>query len=128
MDTNTLADDSPSEMKRTAEFFEGVAAEANERARARGSTLVSWQTSASYIWMEAIDEAVSGTMGCIISGAVLTAATLLFFTGSVGLTAATLTGVFAVLVCFIGYLVERGYDLGVIEAIATTIFIGFACD
>ena len=37
-------------------------------------------------------------------------------------------GVFAVLVCFVGYLEQRGYGLGIVEAIATTIFIGFACD
>jgi predicted RND superfamily exporter protein len=33
-----------------------------------------------------------------------------------------------VLICFGGYLVQRGYRLGIVEAIATTIFIGFACD
>ena len=32
------------------------------------------------------------------------------------------------LVCFVGYLAQRGYGLGIVEAIATTIFIGFACD
>ena len=32
------------------------------------------------------------------------------------------------LICFGGYLVQRGYRLGIVEAIATTIFIGFACD
>ena len=37
-------------------------------------------------------------------------------------------GVFAVLICFVGYLVQRGYRMGIVEAIATTIFIGFACD
>ena len=39
-----------------------------------------------------------------------------------------MAGVFAVLICFVGYLVQRGYRLGIVEAIATTIFIGFACD
>ena len=32
------------------------------------------------------------------------------------------------LICFVGYLAQRGYGLGIVEAIATTIFIGFACD
>ena len=41
---------------------------------------------------------------------------------------AAVGGVFAVLVCFVGYLAQRGYGLGIVEAIATTIFIGFACD
>ena len=39
-----------------------------------------------------------------------------------------MAGVFAVLIYFVGYLVQRGYRLGIVEAIATTIFIGFACD
>ena len=78
--------------------------------------------------MEAIDEAVGGTAGCVISGALLTMATLLLFTGSPSLAATTIGGVVVVLVCFVGYLSQRGFQLGVIEAIATTIFIGFACD
>ena len=41
---------------------------------------------------------------------------------------AAVGGVFAVLACFVGYLEQRGYGLGIVEAIATTIFIGFACD
>ena len=127
-DTNVRSDGGPTEMREAAEYFEGVTDDTNERASRLGSSLRGWQTSASYIWMEAIEEAVSGTAGCVVSGAVLTAATLLLFTGSPGLMFATLVGVFAVLICFIGYLVERGYELGVIEAIATTIFIGFACD
>ena len=78
--------------------------------------------------MEALDEAVGGTAGCLASGALLTAATLLLFTGSLTLALTTVAGVVVVLTCFLGYLAERGYSLGVIEAIATTIFIGLACD
>ena len=40
----------------------------------------------------------------------------------------SVAGVFAVLIYFVGYLVQRGYRLGIVEVIATTIFIGFACD
>ena len=128
VDPNVRPDSSPDEIRELAEYFEGLSVQANEQARSRRSLLEGWQTSVSYIWMEAIGEAISGTAGCVISGAILTAATLLLLTGSVGLTLATLAGVISVLICFVGYLVEREYELGVIEAIATTIFIGFACD
>jgi hypothetical protein len=90
--------------------------------------LVSWQASSSWIWMEALEEAVVGTAGCILSGSLLTMATLLLFTCSIRLAGATILGVLVVLVAFIGYLSARGYALGVVEAVATTIFIGFACD
>jgi len=125
---NLHAERSNDRLRSEAEWYEGLAQDANVHAAASGSALRCWQTSAAYVWMEALDEAVSGTAGCVISGALLTAATLLFCTASVSLTLSTLAGVLAVLVCFVGYLVERGYELGVVEAIATTIFIGFACD
>lgn len=80
------------------------------------------------IWMEALDEAVGGTVGCVISGALVTAAALLACTRSLQLTCAMVLGVVAVLICFVGYLTQRGYVMGVVEAIATAIFIGFACD
>ena len=54
---------------------------------------------------------------CILSGALLTAATLLLLTKSLSLACRTLAGVGLVLVCFIGYLSERGYTFGVVEAV-----------
>ena len=39
--------------------------------------------------MEALSEAVSGTAGCVVSGALLTMATLLLLTGSVAVSGAT---------------------------------------
>ena len=123
-----VGEGSTAALRAESEWFEGVALTANEKAAAEGSILRGWQTSSAYVMMEAFDEVVSGTAGCVISGALLTAATLLILTGSLSLTLSTLLGVVVVLICFIGYLVERGYELGVIEAIATTIFIGFACD
>jgi hypothetical protein len=123
-----VGEGSTAALRAESEWFEGVALTANEKAAAEGSILRGWQTSSAYVMMEAFDEVVSGTAGCVISGALLTAATLLILTGSLSLTISTLVGVVVVLICFIGYLVERGYELGVIEAIATTIFIGFACD
>ena len=126
--TNTLAEGSPKALLAEASWFEGLSTAHNAAAVASGSRLRGWQTSSAYVWMEALDEAVGGTVGSVISGALLTAATLLIFTGSLRLAGATICGVLCVLICFIGYLVERGYTLGVIEAIATTIFIGFSCD
>lgn len=118
----------PQELKSAASWFEGVSVRFNDIAAERGSVLFGWQTSSAWIWMEAIEEAVGGTAGCIVSGALLTLATLLLFTGSPSLAAATIAGVAVVLICFVGYLAQRGFRLGVIEAVATTIFIGFACD
>ena len=118
----------PRKLLDEAGWFEGVSRAHNAAAAAAGSALTGWQTSAAWIWMEALDEAVGGTAGCILSGALLTAAALILFTGSLPLALATVGGVLVVLVCFVGYLTLRGYELGVIEAIATTIFIGLACD
>lgn len=126
--SNTLMNGAPQEMLADASWFEGVSHANNAAAAAAGSTLRGWQTSAAWVWMEALDEAVGGTVGCIVSGALFTIATLVLFTGSLRLAAATIGGVLCVLVCFLGYLAQRGYALGVIEAIATTIFIGFSCD
>ena len=41
--------------------------------------------------MEALSEAVSGTAGCVVSGALLTMATLLLLTGSLAVSGATST-------------------------------------
>ena len=126
--SNVLAEGAPQALLDAAEWFEGVSHAHNAAAAAMGSPLRGWQSSQAWIWMEALDEAVGGTAGCLISGALLTAATLLLFTGSLTLALTTVAGVLVVLTCFLGYLAERGYSLGVIEAIATTIFIGLACD
>jgi hypothetical protein len=107
--TNVLQTASTLELLEEANWLEGVSLAHNAAAEAVGSSLRGWQTSSAWIWMEALDEAVGGTTGCLISGALLTAATL-------------------IVTCFIGYLSQRGFELGVIEAIATTIFIGLACD
>ena len=78
--------------------------------------------------MEALDEAVGGTAGCVLSGALLTLAALLLLTGRATVALATMGGVVVVLGAFFAYLVARGYAFGMVEAIAITIFIGFACD
>ena len=78
---NVQAQGSTTQLRAEAEWYEHVALEANSAAAAASSGLRCWQTSSAYIWMEAIDEAVSGTAGCVLSGALLTAATLLLFTG-----------------------------------------------
>ena len=126
--SNVLAEGAPLALLDAAEWFEGVSHGHNAAAESMGSSLRGWQSSQAWIWMEALDEAVGGTAGCLASGALLTAATLLLFTGSLTLALTTVAGVVVVLTCFLGYLAERGYSLGVIEAIATTIFIGLACD
>ena len=142
--SNILTEGAPAELREMAAWFEGVSATANAKAvaeamnasmsagtAANGSlepSLEGWQASSAWIWMEALEEAVIGTASCIISGALLTMATLLLFTCSIRLASATILGVLVVLVSFVGYLSARGYTFGVVEAIATTIFIGFACD
>ena len=76
--------------------------------------------------MEALHEAVYGTIANLLSGALLTGATLLLLTGSLSLALATMASVCAVLIAFAGYLVRRGYLVGIVEAISISIFIGFA--
>ncbi|KAL1503156.1 hypothetical protein AB1Y20_011215 [Prymnesium parvum] len=125
---NVLAEGSAQALKSEAGWFEGLIRRHNAVAAEAGSNLRGWQTSSAWVWMEAIDEAVGGTAGCIASGALLTFSTLLLFTGSFSLALSTIGGVTVILICFVGYLTQRGYPLGVIEAIATTIFIGLACD
>ena len=112
----------------SANWFEGVSDAHNAAAAASGAPLVVWQTSKAYAWMEVMNEAVGGTAAVMISGSLLTVATLIIFTRSVQLALATMGGVLVVLACFMGYLVQRGGALGVMEAIAATIFIGFSCD
>ncbi|KAL3930526.1 MAG: hypothetical protein SGPRY_001503, partial [Prymnesium sp.] len=115
-------------LRSEAGWVEGLSHRHNAIAAQAGSSLRGWQTSSGWVWMEAIDEAVGGTAGCIASGALLTFSTLLLFTGSPSLALTTIGGVGVILICFVGYLTQRGYSLGVIEAVATTIFIGLACD
>ena len=126
--SNVATDASTNALREAAEWFEAASDAGNADAARVGSRLRGWQTSASWVWMEAVTEVVTGTAGCVISGTILTAAVLLLFTCSPMLACATLLGVLCVLICFVGYLVQREYTLGVVEAIATTIFIGIACD
>ena len=106
-----------------AAWFEGVAARFNSGVP-DGSGEDVYQTSEGWAWMEALEEAVGGTAATLLMGAMLTAATLLLVTGSLELAVATVFGVAAVLLAFVGYLSLRGYSIGLIEAIAVAIFIG----
>ena len=72
--------------------------------------------------------AVWGTTACLLSGALLTIATLLLLTNSLTIALTTIASVGIVLIAFLGYMVQRGYSLGVIEATSVTIFVGLACD
>ena len=126
--TNTLAQGGVADLRAAAAWFEAVSEVHNAAAASTGASLRGWQTSRSWVWMEALDEAVSGAVSCVLGGALLTMATLILFTRSVQLACATVGGVVCVLICFLGYLAQRGYAIGAVEAIATTIFIGLSCD
>ena len=128
MKTNVEFDVKPADLRDAALWFEGLMKEFNTRAEEAGIDLVGWQTSNGYAWMEVLEKAIGGTIGCVISGVVLTAAVLLAVTADVQVAVSTMLGVVLVLVCFVGFLVQAGYTLGVIEAIAVTMFIGLACD
>ena len=82
-----------------------------------------WLTSASFAWMEAMDEALYGTASVLLNTAMFTGATLFFLTGSLRVVFSTLFGVFAVLFCFVGWLGLRGFAFGAIEGIGIGIFI-----
>ena len=96
------------DLRDAARWFEGVSVGSNMEADAVGSALRGWQCSSSWTWMEALEEVVAGTAGCILSGALLTMAVLLLFTRSAMLACTTIPGVLFVLLCFVGYLVQRG--------------------
>ena len=62
--SNVLSEGAPQDLLAAADWFEGVSLAHN----ARGEGLSGWQTSAAWIWMEALDEAVGGTAGCLLAG------------------------------------------------------------
>jgi len=126
---------SPETLRSFSEWYEGASHLMNERhwqhefSAAHDSELLrGWQTSEAWLWMEAADQVVTGTVVSVLGGALLAAATLVLFTRSLWLSAAAFLGVVVVLICFLGYLQQRGLAFGVVESIATTIAIGFACD
>ena len=81
---------SAAQLKPEAEWYEGLVQQLNSEAAAAGMPeLRGWQSSEAWVWMEALSEAVSGTAGCVVSGALLTMATLLLLTGSVAVSGAT---------------------------------------
>ena len=81
---------SAAQLRPEAEWFEGLMQQLNREAAAAGlAGLRGWQSSEAWVWMEALSEAVSGTAGCVVSGALLTMATLLLLTGSVAVSGAT---------------------------------------
>ena len=81
---------SAAQLQPEAEWFEGLVQQLNREAAAAGlAGLRGWQSSEAWVWMEALSEAVSGTAGCVVSGALLTMATLLLLTGSVAVSGAT---------------------------------------
>lgn len=133
---NVLKDGDPGELRGMSDWFEGLSRQKNAEAEAaeaagayaEGTALRGWQTADGWAWMEVLEEAVGGTVGCVLSGVILTAAVLLALTADAKVAGATMCGVLLVLICFVGFIVQRGYPLGVIEAIAITIFIGLGCD
>ena len=81
---------STAQLKLEAEWFEGLVQQVNREAAAAGlPTLRGWQSSEAWVWSEALSEAVSGTAGCVVSGGLLTMATLLLLTGSLAVSGAT---------------------------------------
>ena len=81
---------SAAQLQPEAEWFEGLVQQLNREAAAAGlAGLRGWQSSEAWVWMEALSEAVSGTAGCVVSGALLTMATLLLLTGSLATSGAT---------------------------------------
>ena len=70
---------------------------------------------------------MEGTASCLLSGVLLVLA-LVLLTGRVTIAFVTFVGLAAVLNIFFAYLTVRDYTFGMIESIAITIFIGFACD
>ena len=89
---------------------------------------IGWQSSEGWVWMEVLDESISGTTGVLISGVLLTMATLVLFFGDVRLALLTMGCVAILIVIFVGYLASRSYEFGPAEAVAVSIFLGFACD
>ena len=136
LQANVLKDGDPGELRDMSDWFEGLSRQKNTEAEAaeaagaytEGTALRGWQTADGWAWMEVLEEAVGGTVGCVLSGVILTAAVLLALTADAKVAGATMCGVLLVLICFVGFIVQRGYPLGVIEAIAITIFIGLGCD
>jgi len=127
LQTNVLTAGSASKLRESADWFEGLMDRLSADKDAEGLA-EGWQTSDGWVWMEGLEQAVSGTAACLLSGALFTVATLILLTNSLTIALATIASVAAVLVCFLGYLVQRGYRLGVGEAISVTIFVGLACD
>ena len=83
---------SAAQLKPEAEWYEGLVQQLNSEAAAAGMPeLRGWQSSEAWVWMEALSEAVSGTAGCVVSGALFTMATLLLLTGSLAVSGATST-------------------------------------
>ena len=124
--TNVLVEGNPAVLREAADWWEGLAAAHAAHGGGSAALAVGWPTSQGFAWMEALHEAVYGTIANLLSGALLTGATLLLLTGSLSLALATMASVFAVLIAFAGYLVRRGYLVGIVEAISISIFIGFA--
>ena len=124
--TNVLVEGNPAVLREAADWWEGLAAAHAAHGGGSAALAVGWPTSQGFAWMEALHEAVYGTIANLLSGALLTGATLLLLTGSLSLALATMASVCAVLIAFAGYLVRRGYLVGIVEAISISIFIGFA--
>ena len=64
----------------------------------------------------------------LLKAGVLLVLALVLLTGRVTIAFVTFVGLAAVLNIFFAYLTVRDYTFGMIESIAITIFIGFACD
>lgn len=125
--TNTLKVTEADQIRPDANWFESVLL-AHEEANAYGSGLRGWVTCDAFVWMEATEEAVDGTGATLANAACFTLACLLVLTGSLSVACGTVAGVLVILLCFLGYVASRGLPFGPVEAVALTVFIGFACD
>ena len=90
--------------------------------------LRGWFTATGFTWMELINESLFGTGAVILNTFLFTGGTLLLLTGKGTVAGATLLGVGLILICFVGYLGNRGLPFGAVEGIGIGIFIGFSCD
>jgi len=125
--TNTLKVTGADRIRPDAAWFESLLA-AHESSDAYGSGVRGWVTSDSFVWMEATEEAVDGTVATLANAATFATACLILLTGSFSVACSTVLGVLIVLTCFLGYAACRAYKFGPVEAVALTVFIGFACD
>lgn len=73
--SNVATDASSTQLREAAQWFEAISMAMNERAAAAMGThnssvaLRGWQTSSAWIWMEALEEVVAGTVGYVTTTA-----------------------------------------------------------